>query len=275
MLMPNSTAARIAIRHGFHGPCLTFNAACASGAVAIGEAATAIRSGRIDRAVAGGVESLLAPFCIAVFARLGALSRRNHSPTEAGRPFDAERDGFVMGEGAAFLVLERADHAEARGVRVYGEVTGYATTTDAEHIVRPREDGSAVAAAMTGALASAGLDPTGVGHVNAHGSATVVNDRAEAAALRACFPAGTPPIAATKGVTGYLLGAGGAFEAAVALLCAGDGLVPPVANFTGGHDAEDLDIVVQEPRRIPRGPALSTSIGFGGHNAALVLAPPM
>jgi 3-oxoacyl-[acyl-carrier-protein] synthase II len=277
MIMPNSTAARISIRYGIQGPCLTITAACASGATALGEAVQAIRAGRMDRAVAGGVDSLLSPFFIAIFARLGALSRRNHSPAKASRPFDGDRDGFVMGEGAAFLTLERAEDAERRGARIYGEIAGYATTTDAAHIVRPHEDGTLVARTMMTALADAGLTPRDIGHVNTHGSSTQINDRAEAAALRACFggTAGgaTPPIAATKGVTGYLFGASGAFEAAIALLCARDGLVPPVANFGGAPDAEGLDVVTGAPRRIASAPVLSNSIGFGGHNATLVLSP--
>jgi 3-oxoacyl-[acyl-carrier-protein] synthase II len=273
MIMPNSTGARISIRYGLQGPCLTVNAACASGATAIGEAVLAIRHGRIDRAVAGGVDSLLSPFYMAAFARIGALSRRNHAPSEASRPFDADRDGFVMAEGAAFLTLERLDDALDRGAHIYGEVSGYAATSDAGHIVKPLDNGSAGARCMRSALADAGLSPCELGHVNTHGSSTILNDRAEAAALRTCFGPSTPPLAATKGVTGYLLGAGGAFEAALTLLCARDGLVPPVANFTGGPDAEGLDIVHSVPRIIPRAPALSNSTGFGGHNAALILTP--
>ncbi|RAY12823.1 beta-ketoacyl-[acyl-carrier-protein] synthase family protein [Actinomadura craniellae] len=274
LLMPNSTAARIAIRHGMHGPCLTVSAACASGAMAIGEAVQAIRAGGVDRAVAGGTDALLAPFFIAAFARLGALSRRNEAPSAASRPFDDDRDGFVMGEGAAFLVLERAEDAAARGARVYGEITGYTATTDGSHIVSPEQDGIPLARAMRAALGQAGLRPEDVGHVNSHGSSTLAGDQAEANALRAVFGAGTtPPITALKGVTGYLLGAGGAFEAAIALRCAQDGLVPPVPNFGGGPEATGLDVVTTGPRRVPPGPVLSCSVGFGGHNAALVLSP--
>jgi 3-oxoacyl-[acyl-carrier-protein] synthase II len=277
-IMPSATAAHISIRYGLRGPALTCAAACASGAVAIGEAVRAIRAGHIDRAVAGGVEALLTPFFIHAFDRLGALSRRTATPAEASRPFDGERDGFVMGEGAAFLTLERADAAERRGARIHGEITGYALTSDAADIVTPRPDGVPAAEAMTAALADAGLAPSGVGHVNAHGSATLNGDRAEATALRAVFgrveDGAAPPVTAVKGVTGYLLGAGGAFEAVMALLSARDGLVPPVANFTGGADAEGLDIVTAAPRALPPGPALSCSVGFGGHNAALVLSPP-
>ncbi|MFV2210732.1 beta-ketoacyl-[acyl-carrier-protein] synthase family protein [Actinomadura sp. LOL_016] len=276
-LMPNATAAWTSIRHGLQGPCLTINAACASGAMAIGEAVQSIRAGRIDCAVAGGVDASLVPAFVAAFDRLGVLSRRNDAPAEANRPFDGRRDGFVLGEGAAFLTLERAEDAEDRGARIHGEITGYAVTSDAAHIAGPRADGALLARTMTDALDEAGLAPRDVGHVSAHGSSTRTGDRAEAAALRTVFggPATghAPPVTAVKGVTGYLLGAGGAFEAAIALLCARDGLVPPVPNFGGGPDAEGLDIVTAGPRRVPPAPALSVSTGFGGQNAALVLDP--
>ncbi|MQY04076.1 beta-ketoacyl-[acyl-carrier-protein] synthase family protein [Actinomadura macrotermitis] len=270
MTMPNATAARISIRHGLRGPALTFATACASGAVAIGEAMMAIRYGRIDRAVAGAMDSMLTPFAISAFAAIGALSRRGEAPELASRPFDRDRDGFVLGEAAAFLVLERLDDARARGARVYGEVSGYATAADAGHIVKPLEDGEVAAETMRAALADAGLAPEEIGHVNAHATATQFNDRAEALALARCFPGGTPPVTATKGVTGHILAAGGAVEAIVALRSARDGLVPPTANYTGGSP---IDVVHGEPRRIETAPVLSNSFGFGGHNASLVLTP--
>ncbi len=273
MIMPNATAARVSIRHGLEGPCLTFACACASGAVALGEAMTAIRYGRIDRALAGGVEAMLTPFAVAAFARISALSRRNDAPHEASRPFDRDRDGFVMAEAAAFLVLERADLAEARGARVYGELAGYAAGADAGHIVQPLEDGEVAARTMRAALDDARLSPGDIGHVNAHATATLHNDRAEARAIASCFPAGSPPVTATKGVTGHLMGSGGAVEAVFALLAARAGLVPPTANFTGGPDADPIDVVHGTPRRVPAAPVLSNSFGFGGHDATLVLVP--
>lgn len=273
MIMPNATAARVSIRHGLQGPCLTFSCACASGAVALGEAMAAVRYGRIDRALAGGVEAMLTPFAVAAFARISALSRRGDAPHEASRPFDRDRDGFVMAEAAAFLVLERADLAEARGARVYGELAGYAAGADAGHIVQPLEDGEVAARTMRAALADAGLSPSDIGHVNAHATATVHNDRAEARAIAACFPGGSPPVTATKGVTGHLLGSGGAVEAVFALLAARSGLVPPTANFTGGPDADPIDVVHGAPRSISPSPVLSNSFGFGGHDATLVLIP--
>lgn len=273
-IMSNTTAAHVALRHGLQGPCMTFAAACASGTVAIGEAALALRTGRADAALAGGVDSLLAPFAMAAFARIGALSKRNEAPAEASRPFDGDRDGFVMGEAAAFLALERAQDAVARGATIYGEVRGYATANDAFHVVMPREDGEVAAACMREALADAGLRPQDIGHVNAHGTATGFNDRAEARAMEWCFGAGAvPPVTGTKGVTGHMLGAAGAFEAAIAVLCARDGIVPPTANFTCGPDADLIDLVHGSPRTIAPGPVLSNSFGFGGHDASLVLTP--
>ncbi|SNT48668.1 3-oxoacyl-[acyl-carrier-protein] synthase II [Actinomadura meyerae] len=274
-IMPNAVAANVSIRHGCEGPCLTFSTGCASGATAIGEAVLAIRAGRIDTAVAGGVDAILTPFAMAAFARIGALARRDPSPHTAGRPFDAERDGFVVGEAAAFLVLERADRAAARGARAYGEVAGYACASDAAHLVAPRPDGAVAARCMAAALADAGLDPARVGHISAHATGTRGNDGAEALAIDRCFGGRTPPVTATKGVTGHVLGAGGALQAMVALLSAADGLVPPTANFAA-PDAETalVDVVHGEPRAIaPAAPALSNSFGFGGHDATLVLTP--
>ncbi|ROO84420.1 3-oxoacyl-[acyl-carrier-protein] synthase II [Actinocorallia herbida] len=273
MIMPNATAARISIRHGLQGPCLTFSCACASAAVALGEAMTAIRYGRVDAAVAGGVEAMLSPFAVAAFARINALSRRADAPHEASRPFDRDRDGFVMAEAAAFLMLERMDLAVARGARIHGELAGYAAGADAGHIVQPLDDGRVAARTMRAALADAGVRPEEVGHVNAHATATTYNDRAEARAIAACFPAGSPPVTATKGVTGHLLGSGGAVEAIFALLAASRGTVPPTANFTGGPDATSIDVVHTAPRGIAPAPVLSNSFGFGGHSASLVFRP--
>ncbi|WP_169952695.1 beta-ketoacyl synthase [Microbispora sp. H11081] len=272
-IMANAPAARIGLRLGARGPCLTYSTACASGATAIGEAAQKIRSGELERVVAGGVDSALSPLVLAAFSRIGALSQRGDDPSAASRPFDRDRDGFVMGEGAAAMVLERWDRAVARGAPILGEVLGYASTSDAHHIVAPVQDGSTAAACMRLALADAALQPAEIGHVNAHGTATVLNDRAEARGIAACFGGDMPPVTASKGVTGHLLGGAGAFEAVAALACASRGLVPPVANLGGGPDADLLDLVTAEPRRIAPAPVLSNSFGFGGHNACLVLAP--
>ncbi|WP_052850567.1 beta-ketoacyl-[acyl-carrier-protein] synthase family protein [Streptomyces avicenniae] len=274
--MANSPACRLAMRYGFRGSCLTYTTACASGTDAIGEAARRIRYGELDVAVTGGVDAPVTRVVMAGFARMRALSARGSGPggdpALASRPFDADRDGFVLGEGAAVLVLERWDLAVARGARIHGEVTGYAATCDGFHIVAPRPDGATAAACMRLALADAGLPPSAVGHVNAHGTSTVLNDRAEAAALARCFGAAAPPVTAVKGVTGHLVGGSGAVEAVVALLSAGRGLVPPVATTTA-PEPPGLDLVLRAPRDVGRRPVLSTSFGFGGQNACLVLSP--
>jgi 3-oxoacyl-[acyl-carrier-protein] synthase II len=274
MMMPNSTAGLIGIHLGWTGPMLCIATACAASANAIGEGCRLIRDETVDIALAGGTEaSLIAP-AVAAFARMGALSRRNDDPQHASRPFDAGRDGFVMGEGAAFVVLERLDRAEARGARVYGEVAGYGTNSDAFHITAPSHGGAGAAACMQLALDDAATAPDAIGHVNAHGTSTELNDAAESEAIRKVFGDTTPPVTAPKGVTGHLIGAAGAIEAIVALQSAREGLVPPIANHERlGDDVARIEVVAGEPRAIERAPALSNSFGFGGHNATLVLVP--
>jgi 3-oxoacyl-[acyl-carrier-protein] synthase II len=220
--------------------------------------------------VCGGTEACLTPVTMAAFARMGALSK-NPDPAAASRPFDDERDGFVMGEGAAFVVLEPYELAVARGAEILGEVAGYGMTCDAHHITAPVEDGSGAVAAIEIALADAGLTPSAIGHVNAHGTSTPHNDSAEAAALAKVFGPGAVPVTSVKGVTGHLIGAAGAVEAVAALLAVDRGVVPPTAN----HRSTDLpvDVVAGEPRTIGRSAAVSTSFAFGGHNVALVLVP--
>jgi 3-oxoacyl-[acyl-carrier-protein] synthase II len=270
MMMANATAALVGIRNGFTGPNIAVATACATGAHAIGEGARYIRDGMADVIVAGGTEACITPVTMAAFARMGALSR-NPDPAAASRPFDEDRDGFVMGEGAAFLVLESWDRAVARGARILGEVAGYGLTCDAHHITAPIEDGAGAVAAIEMALADAGLSPSAIGHVNAHGTSTPHNDSAEAAAIAKVFGAGALPVTSGKGVTGHLIGAAGAVEAVSALVAVDRGLVPPTAN----HHRTDLpvDVVAGEPRTVDRGPVVSTSFAFGGHNVALVLSP--
>jgi 3-oxoacyl-[acyl-carrier-protein] synthase II len=270
MMMPNAAAALVAIRHGFTGPNLAVATACATGAHAIGEGARLVRDGTADVVVCGGTEACVSPVAMAAFARMGALSR-NPDPAAASRPFDDDRDGFVMGEGAGFVVLEPYERAVARGARIHGEVLGYGLTCDAHHITAPLEDGSGAVAAIEMALADAGLSPGAIGHVNAHGTSTPHNDEAEAAAIAKVFGPGAVPVTSTKGVTGHLIGAAGAVEAIAALLAAGRGLVPPTANHR--HTDMPVDVVAGEPRAIEVAPAVSTSFAFGGHNAALVLGP--
>ncbi|WP_399082253.1 beta-ketoacyl-[acyl-carrier-protein] synthase family protein [Streptomyces sp. BBFR2] len=271
--MANSAAAHIAMRYGFLGSCLTHTTACASGANAIGEALRRIRHGELDAVVTGGFDAAITPIMISSFARMRALSLRNDAPGEASRPFDADRDGFVMGEGAALLVLERRESALARGARIHGEVAGYATNSDAFHIAAPHPEGAAAAACMAGAVADAGLRPGDIGHINAHGTATRLNDSAEALALHRAFAGGPPPVTSVKGVTGHLIGGSGALEAAVALVCAARRTVPPVANLARNAHADLIDVVAGAPREVALAPVLSNSFGFGGQNACLVLTP--
>ena len=273
MMMPNATAGLLSIRYGFHGPSLCVATACASGANSIGEAAEMIRAGRADVALAGGAEASITPTAIAAFGRMGALSARNDDPASASRPFDRDRDGFVMGEGAGFLVLERWDHAVERGATIIGELAGYGATCDAGHITAPDADGAAAIACMQQALADAGLEAGAVGHVNAHGTSTPLNDAAEADALSKVFGDAGPPVTSTKGVTGHLVGAAGAVEAVLGLRCATDGTIPPVANLADPDVNPAVDLVRDQVREVPPGPVLSNSFGFGGHNATLVLVP--
>jgi 3-oxoacyl-[acyl-carrier-protein] synthase II len=271
MMMVNATAALIAIHHGWTGPNLAVATACATGANAIGEGTRLVREGLADVVVCGGTEASVAPVSMAAFARMGALSR-NPVPEAASRPFDVDRDGFVMGEGAGFVVLETLDHALQRGATIHGEILGYGMTCDAHHITAPLDDGTGAAACIDVALADAGLAPADIGHVNAHGTSTPQNDAAEASALAKVFGERAVPVTSTKGVTGHLIGAAGAVEAVAAMLGAARGLVPPTANLT--HCDLPIDVVAGEPRRIEPAPALSTSFAFGGHNAALVVGPP-
>jgi 3-oxoacyl-[acyl-carrier-protein] synthase II len=274
MMMANATAGIIGIHLGWSGPNLCIATACAAGANAIGEATRLIRDGAADVMMAGGTECAITPPAVAAFARMGALSKRNDEPTLASRPFDADRDGFVMGEGAGMVVLERADRAAARGARIYGEIAGYGTNSDAFHITAPSEGGVGAAACMQLALDDAGLSTADIGHVNAHGTSTELNDSAEAEAIRKVFGDHSPPVTSTKGVTGHLVGAAGAVEAIAALQAARTGVVPPTANHEKlGEDVPEIDVVHGEARSIPIAPALSNSFGFGGHNAALVLVP--
>jgi 3-oxoacyl-[acyl-carrier-protein] synthase II len=203
-----------------------------------------------------------------------ALSTRNDDPIHASRPFDADRDGFVMGEGAAALVLERWDRAVARGAHIYGEVLGYGRNADAYHITAPSPGGEGAAACMELALEDAALSPADIGHINAHGTSTPLNDAAEAEAIRKVFGDAAPPVTSTKGVTGHLIGAAGATEAISCLLAFANGAVAPTANLERLGDDIALDVISGTARAIAPAPALSNSFGFGGHNATLVLAPP-
>ena len=273
MMMVNATAGTIAMRFGWTGPNLCIATACAASANAIGEATRLIRYGEADVVLAGGAECCITPTAMAAFARMTALSGRNDDPKRASRPFDAARDGFVMGEGAAALVLESWDHAVARGAHIYGEIAGYGRNADAYHITAPSPGGAGAAACMQLALDDAGLRPDDIAHVNAHGTSTPLNDAAEAEAIHKVFGDAAPPVTSTKGVTGHLIGAAGATEAVACLLAIANGEVPPTANLEQIGDDIRLDIVAGEPRAVAAGPALSNSFGFGGHNASLIITP--
>jgi 3-oxoacyl-[acyl-carrier-protein] synthase II len=273
MMMANATAGTIAMQFGWKGPNFCVATACAASANAIGEAARLIRDDSADIVMTGGSESCMTPTALSAFARMTALSTRNDDPEHASRPFDADRDGFVMGEGAAALVLERWDRAVQRGAHIYGEVLGYGRNSDAYHITAPSPGGEGAAACMQLALDDAGCSPAAVGHVNAHGTSTPLNDAAEAEAIRKVFGDTPPPVTSTKGVTGHLIGAAGATEAIACVLACANRAVPPTANLERLGDHIGLDVVAGAPRDLEPAPAVSNSFGFGGHNATLVLAP--
>ena len=272
MVMPSSVAAHLSLRFGFGGPCLTVSAACASGAAAIGEGVELLRRGAADIVLAGGVDSLVNYGAMCCFMRLDAMSRNVSCPGLASRPFDTDRDGFVMGEGAGFVVLQRLEDVRASGPEPLGLVLGHASSADAHHLVAPSPDGEGALRCMALALADAGVQPCDLAHVNAHGTSTVLNDRAEAAALTDLLGASCPPVTAVKGSTGHMIAGSGAVEAIVSLVSLRQRLVPPVAGLRTVDPGFDLDVVQRAPRQVPPGYALSNSFGFGGTNTALVLA---
>lgn len=273
-VMPNAAGAAIAMSNGWRGPNLTFSTVCAAGTHAIGEASRVIRSGDADLMLAGGVDAPICPFVLKAFHALRALSTRNDAPHEASRPFGQDRDGFVLGEGAAFLVLERAEDARARGARIYALLAGYARNADAHHLVMPEPDGSGARACMLRALADADIAPVDVVHVNAHGTSTPKNDAAEAHAIAdALGDDHQASVTSVKGAVGHLMGAAGAVEAAAACLSIEHREIPPTANTNTIDPAIAVDIVTKDPRPLPEGAVLSNSFAFGGQNATLVLTP--
>ena len=268
-----AASCNIAIELGVRGPNSTNAMSCASGAMAIGEAFRQVRDGYADVMIAGGSEAPLAPLCFGAFALIRAMSTRNDDPASASRPFDRDRDGFVMGEGAAVLVLEELGRARARGAPIYAEIAGYGTTNDAYHMTAPRPDGTQAARCMQLALDDAQLAPHEIGHVNAHGSATPLNDPTETLALKRVMGdhAHRVPVSGTKGYYGHALGASGAFEAAISALAIEREWVPPTVNLDVADDACDLDFVATGGRDLRVEHVLSNSFGFGGINASLVL----
>lgn len=272
MAISNMAAGIIAIEFGMRGSCTSVVTACASGANAIGESFRAIRDGYADVMLCGGTEASITPLGIGGFTAMQALCE-SQDPARASIPFDAERSGFVMGEGAGILVLEEYEHAAARGAVILGEVVGFAATCDAHHITAPPEDGAGAAACMTAALRDAGVAPEQVGYINAHGTSTPMNDRAETAAVRGAFGAHADKLAmsSTKSMTGHLLGASGAVEAILTACALADGFLPPTIGYRVPDAQCSLDIVPNVGRACEIAYALSNSLGFGGHNAALVL----
>jgi 3-oxoacyl-[acyl-carrier-protein] synthase II len=273
-MLSNMAAARIAIKYGIRGYSSAIITACAAGAQGIAEGLRLIREDAADVVVCGGAESPLHPTIAAAFTNARALAHDWDQPTEASRPFDSRRNGFVLGEGSGILVLERAEHADARGAAGYADVIGWGGSTDAYHPTMPRPDGSGAADAMRAALANARLEPRDVGYVNAHGTGTKLGDLAESLALREVFGEHRPAVSSTKGATGHLLGASGAVEAVVSALAVARGLLPPTVNLEDPDPACDLDLVRGGARPAAVRAALSNSFAFGGHNISLVFGPP-
>ncbi|MBY5164209.1 beta-ketoacyl-[acyl-carrier-protein] synthase family protein [Salsipaludibacter albus] len=268
-MLSNTAAGVLSMRSGARGPNMTVNTACAAGASAMHIGRDLIRSGQADLVIAGGVEAGITGLAMSAFAQMGALTK-NDDPGSASRPFDVDRDGFVMGEGAGIVVLERAADAEARGATIHGRLVGAGASADAHHMTAPPEDGGGAILSMQRALADAGFDPGDIDHINAHGTSTPLNDKTEARAVREVFGDHRPALASTKGVTGHLLGAAGAVEAIFALQSIATDTVPATANTATVDPEIDADVVIDAARSQPVGAVMSNSFGFGGQNASLV-----
>jgi len=273
-LIPNMGAAEISMRLGTRGPLTTECTACAASAMSLGNASMYIRSGMADAMLAGGVEAPIVPLGLGGFGTMRALSRRNDDPQAASRPFDAGRDGFILAEGGAVLVLEELERARGRGARIYAEVAGYGMSSDAHHVTEPDPVGANPARAMRNALADAGATPEDIGYVNAHGTSTPAGDSAETRALKLALGeerAYQVPVSSTKSETGHLLGAAGALETIITVLAMRDSFLPPTINQTDADPDCDLDYIPNAGREADVATALTNSFGFGGHNAVLVL----
>jgi 3-oxoacyl-[acyl-carrier-protein] synthase II len=271
MMISDMAAGLVSIRFGFKGANYCTVSACASGGHAIGSAYDQIKLGHADIMITGGAEAAVCPMALAGFANMKALSTRNDDPATASRPFDAERDGFVLGEGAGMLVLESAEHAEARGATIYGELVGYGMTGDAYHMTQPDTEGLGAIGSMQQALRTAGLKPEQVGYINAHGTSTYFNDKGETKAIRQVFGshADQLKVSSTKSMVGHLLGAAGAVEAVITTLALNEGILPPTMNLTNPDPECDLDYCANEAVVRMVDYALSNSFGFGGHNVTL------
>jgi 3-oxoacyl-[acyl-carrier-protein] synthase II len=273
-IIPNLGAGWVSMELGTKGPLSAPCTACAASNMAIGEGLDSIRLGRADVMFCGGTEAPVTSVGIAGFGAMRAISRRNADPKRASRPFDAERDGFVMGEAGAMVVLEELERAQARGAKIYAELLGYGVSSDATHVSDPDPTGVSPARAMTMAFADAGIDPTEVGYVNAHGTSTPVGDTAETRVLKLALGeehARKTPVSSTKGATGHCLGAAGAVEAIFTILALGRGLLPPTINYEVPDPTCDLDYIPNEARETQVEVGVSNSFGFGGHNACIVL----
>ena len=273
MTIGNIAAAQIAIAHGIHGPSLTLNTACSAGGDAMMTAAMLLKTGEADAVLAVGGESILCPIVVSGLSQAKALSRRNDDPEHACRPFDLDRDGFVIGEGGGALVIETEEHALARGAKIHAVLAGYANTSDAHHVTAPCPDGAGAAACMQRALARAGMQPSDIGYINAHGTSTTLGDKAETLAIKAVFGGreSAPPVSATKSATGHLMGAGGLTEA-IACIKAIHGILPPTLHLDTPDPDCDLDYVPNTARKADISAAMSNSLGFGGQNSSIILS---
>jgi 3-oxoacyl-[acyl-carrier-protein] synthase II len=273
MLMPNGAAGMIAIDHQIKGPCFSVASACASGADGIGTAMLMLKAGMIDAALAGAAEMTICATGVAAFDRVGAMSRRNDDYSMTPQPFDKNRDGLVMGEGAAVLVLETEAHAKARGANILAELAGYGATSDAFHVTAPHENGEGGSAAMRTALASARATIDDLGYINAHGTGTTLNDQSETRAIKAAFAekAYGIPISSTKSMTGHMMGATGALEAIFCVKAVREGILPPTIHYETPDPECDLDYIPNEAREKKIELAISNAFGFGGHNAVLAI----
>ncbi len=274
MMISDSAAGMIAIRVGARGPNMSLATACATGTNALGEAAEMIRRGAADVMIAGAAEAAIVPVSMAGMNVMGALSTRNDEPARASRPFDKDRDGFLMGEGGAILILESLEHAQARGAKIICEFSGYGASDDAYHISAPAENGAGAALSMQLAIKDAGLSVTDIGYINAHGTSTSLNDKSETAAIKTVFgeQAYKIPVSSTKSMTGHLLGASGTLEAVVCAKVISENLLPPTINYETPDPECDLDYVPNQARPAAPKHVMSNSFGFGGHNATLILS---
>jgi 3-oxoacyl-[acyl-carrier-protein] synthase II len=273
MMLPDTPGSNLAIKLGMRGTNIAVVSACATGTNAVGEASEIIQRGQADVMLAGGCEAAIVPLAMASLSKMGAMSTYDGDPSRASRPFNQDRTGFVMGEGAAIVVLESLEHAQSRGAQILAEVVGYGSTNDAFHISAPAENGAGAASCMRMALDYAGLEPEDIDYINAHGTGTPLNDRSETAAIKTVFgeQAYQTPVSSTKSMTGHLLGAAGALEAVFAVKVLQDSIMPATINYEVPDPECDLDYIPNQSRPMQVEIVMSNSFGFGGHNAVIIL----